>query len=64
MIVDEAAKVLGSCTVRRHVTDGAIRTIRVGRLVLVPMDVMETGMVEGDGERAEALNRLVAANTP
>jgi hypothetical protein len=37
---------MSSCTLRRHAADGAIRTIRVGRRVLVPMDVMETVMVE------------------
>jgi excisionase family DNA binding protein len=52
--VDEASKMLGvsSCTLRRRVADGEIRTIRLGRRVLVPMDVMERVTAEGmDKER-------------
>jgi excisionase family DNA binding protein len=52
--VDDAAKMLGvsSCTLRRRVADGEIRTIRLGRRVLVPMDVMERVMAAGmDEER-------------
>ncbi len=47
--VDEAGKLLGLSpwTIRRYIAEGQIRSVRVGRRVLVPMDVLEKVMVEG-----------------
>ena len=47
--VDEAGKLLGLSpwTIRQYVARGRIRAVRVGRRVLVPMEVLEKVMVEG-----------------
>jgi len=47
--VDEAAKLLGVSpfTIRNYVASGRLRAVRVGRRVLVPMEVLEKVMVEG-----------------
>jgi len=50
--VDEAAKLLGVSpfTIRNHIASGSIRVVRVGRRVLVPMEVLEKVMAEGLGK--------------
>ncbi len=47
--VDEAGKLLGLSpwTIRQYVARGRIRAVRIGRRVLVPMEVLEKVMVEG-----------------
>ena len=51
--VYEAAKLLGVSpfTVRNYIASGKIRAIRVGRRVLVPMEVLEKVIVEGVGRK-------------
>ena len=48
-LVGEAAKMLGvsAATVRQYVARGRLRAVRVGRRVLVPMEVLEQVIVEG-----------------
>lgn len=52
--VDEAAKLLGVSpfTIRNYISSGMLRAVRVGRRVLVPMEVLEKVMVEGVGSRS------------
>ena len=47
--VNEVARLLGlsPATIRQYVARGRIRAVRVGRRVLVPMEVLEKVMVEG-----------------
>jgi len=47
--VNEAAKLprLSSAPIRLYVARGWIRSVRVGRRVLIPMEVLEKVMVEG-----------------
>jgi len=47
--VNEAAKLprLSSAPIRSYVARGWIRSVRVGRRVLIPMEVLEKVMVEG-----------------
>jgi excisionase family DNA binding protein len=47
--VAEAAKLLGVSpyTIRNYIASGRLRSVRVGRRVLVPMDVLEKVIVEG-----------------
>lgn len=49
--VNEAAKMLGVSpfTIRNYIASGRLRAVRVGRRVLVPMEVLEKVMVEGVG---------------
>lgn len=51
--VNEAGKLLGLSpwTIRRYIAEGQIRSVRIGRRVLVPMDVLEKVMLEGVGRR-------------
>lgn len=50
--VDEAAKLLGLSpfTIRNYIAGGKVRAVRVGRRVLVPMEVLERVMIEGLGK--------------
>ncbi len=51
--VNEAAKMLGISpwTLRLYVGQGKIRVVRIGRRVLVPMEILEKVMVEGVAKR-------------
>lgn len=44
--IQEAAEMLGVSpwTVRRRITDGTIKAIRVGRLIRIPEDLMIAGL--------------------
>jgi len=51
--VNEAAKMLGVSpfTIRNYAASGRLRAVRVGRRVLVPMEVLERVVEEGVGRR-------------
>jgi excisionase family DNA binding protein len=54
--INDAAKMLGLSppTIRQYVARGRIRAVRVGRLVLLPMGVLDKVMVEGGRQRLGA----------